>query len=339
MVIGAQRTGTNILREILNTNEQIAMLGEVLTPSPAPAHWDNFCRGLPARSVLPASFGEAESLLDQYFEFVRYRIRNHWEGNKKSRSHAFGVDIKYNQLRRIAPANWDSASPAFILCYLRSRGATLIHTTRNVIHCAISTLIASQRNVWHNYDGAVIDRSYHLDVEECLAYARTILQHRDAFLEAASRLQDRQLLLRKPDRRHRESWPQEEIPEGPGLYGTSRRRSEAPFKFRYDRRLQKAINIPYSRLLSNYDALVSRLKDSEFSASCLDPGVVTASLVRCRNPGSLRMRKPGAMPWACSAWKSASCSINWPAIPIPAKALWLSSEPFAGRPPVASPRA
>lgn len=44
VVIGAQRTGTNLLREILNTNERIAMLGEVLTPSPAPAHWDNYCR-------------------------------------------------------------------------------------------------------------------------------------------------------------------------------------------------------------------------------------------------------------------------------------------------------
>ena len=43
VVIGTQRTGTNILRETLNTNEEIAMLGEVLTPSPAPAHWDNFC--------------------------------------------------------------------------------------------------------------------------------------------------------------------------------------------------------------------------------------------------------------------------------------------------------
>jgi hypothetical protein len=105
VVIGAQRTGTNILREILNANEQIAMLGEVLSPSPAPAHWDNFCRTLPARSVPPPSLNEAESLLDRYFEFVRYRIRNHWEGTKKSRSHAFGVDIKYNQLARIPPTN------------------------------------------------------------------------------------------------------------------------------------------------------------------------------------------------------------------------------------------
>jgi hypothetical protein len=106
VVIGAQRTGTNLLREILNTNEQIAMLGEVLMPSPAPAHWNNFCRKLPVRH-LPTTYGEAESLLDQYFEFVEYRIRNHWEGNKKSDSHAFGVDIKYNQLTGIAPADCD----------------------------------------------------------------------------------------------------------------------------------------------------------------------------------------------------------------------------------------
>ena len=113
VVIGAQRTGTNILREILNTNEQIAMLGEVLSPSPAPAHWDNFRRRLPLHSVLPATPGEAESLLDEYFEFVQYRIRNHWAGNKKNRSRAFGVDIKYNQLTNIAPANWNSAASPF----------------------------------------------------------------------------------------------------------------------------------------------------------------------------------------------------------------------------------
>src|SRR3984957_5903029 len=83
VVVGAQRTGTNLLRETLNTNKEIAMLGEVLTPSPAPAHWDNFCRNLPRRSVLPATRCETESLLDEYFEFVQHRIRNHWEGNKK----------------------------------------------------------------------------------------------------------------------------------------------------------------------------------------------------------------------------------------------------------------
>src|SRR5579862_5248697 len=265
VVIGAQRTGTNILREILNTNEQIAMLGEVLTPSPAPAHWDNFCRSQPTRSVPPATFSETESLLDKYFEFVRYRIRNHWEGNKKSQSHAFGIDIKYNQLRDVAPANWSSSSPAFILGYLRSRGAAIVHTTRNVIHCAISTLIAARRNLWHNYDGAVIDRSYHLDIQECLAYARTIVEHRDAFIETASGSTVVNCSYERLMEDIARAGPGEEIPAAPGPLWEIAQTLEARFTFRYDGRLQKAINIPYSRLLSNYDALVSQLKDSEFS--------------------------------------------------------------------------
>ena len=266
MVVGAQRTGTNLVRETLNTNAAIAMLGEVLTPSPAPAHWDNFCRSQPARSVLPASRTETESLLDRYFEFVEYRIRNHWEGNKKYRSHAFGVDIKYNQLRQIAPANWNSSATPFILGYLRSRGVVLIHTTRNVIHCAISTLIASQRNVWHNYNGAAIDRTYHVDVEECLAHARTILQHRDAFVEAASGCKVVNCcyegLLEDIER----AGSQEEIPDAPGPLRDIAQALGCPVQFRYERRLQKAINLPYSRVLLNYDDLVRRLRDSELSA-------------------------------------------------------------------------
>jgi hypothetical protein len=265
VVIGAQRTGTNILREILNTNDQIAMLGEILTPSPAPAHWENFCRGLPVGKAFPATFSEAESLLDQYFEFVRYRIRNHWEGNRKRCSRAFGVDIKYNQLRYIAPTNWNSAS-SFILSYLRSRGATVIHTTRNLIHSAISTLIASQRNVWHNYNGLVVDRSYQIDVEECLACARRTLQDRNAFIESARGGKvitcSYESLIEDIER----AGVDEEIPEGPGPLSDIAAALGSHFKFRYDRRLQKAISIPYSKLLSNYDALLGRLKDSEFSA-------------------------------------------------------------------------
>jgi LPS sulfotransferase NodH len=266
VVIGAQRTGTNILRELLNTNEQIAMLGEILSPSPAPAHWDNFLSGLPACFVLPASFGETESLLDQYFDFVQYRVRNHWESNKKKHSHAFGVDIKYNQLGRIAPASCDSTSSPFILSYLRSRGATLIHTTRNVVHCAISALIASQRNFWHNYDGSVIDRAYHVDVAECLAYVRVVLQRRDAFLRSARGCKLVTCCYENLIADIKRAGSQEEIPEGPGPLRDIAEALGCPFKFRYERRLQKSINIPYSRVLSNYDELVRRLTDSEFSA-------------------------------------------------------------------------
>jgi LPS sulfotransferase NodH len=265
VVIGAQRTGTNILRETLNTNEQIAMLGEVLSPSSAPAHWDNFCHGVPLRAVSPENSAEAEALLDQYFAYVRYRIRNHWEGNKKSGSRVVGVDIKYNQLSHIRPVDWDSSSP-FILSYLRSRGAVLIHTTRNVVHCAISTLIAEQRNLWHNYDGVVIDRNYYIDVEECLARARTIVGHRDAFLKYAHDCEivdcRYECLIEDLAR----AGSRDEIPDGPGPLRDIAEALGTPFDFRYDGRLQKAIDVPYTRLLSNYDDVTRRLKTSEFAA-------------------------------------------------------------------------
>jgi len=265
VVIGTQRSGTNLLREILNTNEKVAMLGEVLMPSPAPAHWDNFCRGLPAGSVHPDARAEADSLLNRYFDFVQYRIRNHWENNCKSGSRAFGVDIKYDQLERIAPADWHSTSP-FILRYLQSRGAIIIHVTRNEIHCAVSAWIAAKRNLWHNYDGVTIDRSYEIDVTECLLYARTIARRRASFVRFAcdcvivhcryeSLIEDLQ-----------RAGPRGVIAEGRGPLLDIAAALGVPFEFRYERRPQKAITVPYSQLLSNYDALVRQLRDSEFSA-------------------------------------------------------------------------
>jgi hypothetical protein len=263
-VIGAQRTGTNILRETLNTNDQIAMLGEVLSPSSAPAHWDNFCRSLSAHSTHPESIDEAEELLDRYFEFVRYRIRNHWEGNRKSRSHAIGVDIKYNQLRLIAPSCWDSKL-SFMLSYLRSRGAILIHTTRNVIHSAISTMIASQRNLWHNYDGVMIEGRYQIDIDECVAQARAIAWERESFLNLTQGYKVVGCRYERLMNDINRAGSEERIPVGPGPLQNIAEALGSPYDFRYDRRLQKAINIPYSRLLSDYDALIRRLEVSEFA--------------------------------------------------------------------------
>ena len=57
------------------------------------------------------------------------------------------------------------------------------------------------------------------------------------------------------------------------------------------------------------------------------------------SPGGLPMRKPAATPWACLASMSEGCSITWPEISTLAKEPWLSSEPSAEPPPVASPRA
>jgi hypothetical protein len=240
------------------------MLGEVLMPSPAPAHWDNFIRSLPIGDVTCGSYREAEALFDRYFEFVEYRIRNHWAGDSKRNVHAFGVDTKYDQLARLAPAELNSTSQ-FFLFYLKSRGATLIHTTRNVIHSAISAIIAAERNLWHNYDGDVIDCSYSVDPEACLAHARTIVQRRDAFLASARDCKIVNCRYESLIEDLERAGSGEEIPRGQGPLNSIAAALGSSFNFRYDRRLQKAINVPYSKLLSNYNTLVARLKDSEFS--------------------------------------------------------------------------
>lgn len=91
VVVGVQRSGTNILREILNTNKHIAMLGEVLFPNPAPSCWYNFIADLPSDNVPPLTSIDAEALLDRYLEFIEYRIRNHWVDGDKSGCDAIGM--------------------------------------------------------------------------------------------------------------------------------------------------------------------------------------------------------------------------------------------------------
>src|SRR5260370_40367648 len=149
VVIGAQRTGINILREILNTNDEIAMLGEVFSPSGAPAHWENFLRVRGSRFP-PANAADAEALLDEYFEFVEYRIRHHWAGNAKSKCRAVGIDIKYDQLRRVTPARWNPRSPPILIRYLRARHKILGFTIPpNPKQCATSRNTSPKKNPRH----------------------------------------------------------------------------------------------------------------------------------------------------------------------------------------------
>jgi LPS sulfotransferase NodH len=261
VVIGIQRTGTNLLREILNTNQQIAMLGEVFTPDPTRAHWDNFVR---LTGVLPpATRTEAHLLLDKYFAFVR----NHWSDGLKANSHAFGIDVKYNQLRRVSPPDQNLTGPPFLLEHLKSRRALLIHMVRkNLIQCAISTIIADQRRVWHNYQATAIDRTYHVDPESCLSYAREIVSERDAFVNFAKGCSVVDCCYEDLVKDIRRAYAGGEIPRNPGPLLDIAEALGVPFRFRDDGRLQKAINVPYSRLISNYQALLDAVAVSELSA-------------------------------------------------------------------------
>jgi LPS sulfotransferase NodH len=265
VVIGARRTGTNILRELLNTNPEIAMLGEVFNPDPAPAHWLNFLSDQTRRKFPPPNSADAASLLDEYLQFAEYRIRNHWQGNRKTRSRALGLDIKYDQLQQLTPDDQQRPAPPFLLRYFRLYRVLVIHTIRkDVIKCAISDMIAQQRNLWHNYDGAIIDRAHYVDPNDCLSRVRLIMRRRAEFgrLSKGCRVLEanyEQLvdaIMRTTDG----PIAQDAVP-----LSAIARALRVPPRFSYDGRLQRAINAPYSNVLSNHAELRRAVADSEFS--------------------------------------------------------------------------
>jgi len=264
VVIGARRTGTNILREILNTNPEVAMLGEVFTPSRAPAHWDNYVSHHNSRELHRITTADALSLLDDYFQFVEYRIRNHWHGNRKAGSQGLGFDIKYDRLWQITPSDQPSASPPFLLNYFKLHQVLLIHTIReNVVECAISEMIAQQRKLWHNYDGVIIDRSYYLDSRDCLSRARLIVKKRAEFERLSEGCQVLQAFYEQLDNAiagaRRGQMAEDAVP-----LKDIAQALRVPFRFSYDGRLRRAIDRPYSNIISNHAELRRAVADSEF---------------------------------------------------------------------------
>jgi hypothetical protein len=302
VVTGTQNTGTDLLRQILNTNEGIAMVAEILTPCPPPGqgipdrvtvstnldhpfecagtgalesrpglnyrgHWGNFLRQLPPGRFPAANAADAELLVDQYFKFLLDQIRYHWAQADKSGCRAIGVEIKYNYLGQLAPMNWDASAAPFILDYLRSRGVTLIHATRkNLIRCALSAMIIPQMKIPRHEQDTVIDRGYAVDIEKCLAYARRIAQERDTFLKLAKDFTIIECCDEDLTRDIARSNAEGKIADGPGPLREIARAFGVPFSFRHDGRLGQLVNVPYSRWLSNWDALVRTVEQSEFSA-------------------------------------------------------------------------
>lgn len=302
VVTGTQNTGTDLLREVLNTNEGIAMVAEILTPCPPPGqgipdrvtvstdldhpfeckgtcaveprpglnyrgHWGNFLRQLPPGRFPAANAADAELLLDQYFKFLLDQIHHHWAHADKSGCRAIGVEIKCSHLGQLAPMSWDASAAPFILDYLRSRGVTLIHATRrNLIDCALTAMITPQMKVPRHDQGTVIDRGYAVDIDECLAYARRIAHESDTFLKLAKDFTIIECCYEDLARDIARSNCKGEIADGPGPLREIAKAFGVPFRFRHDGRFGQPVNVPYSRWLSNWDALVQAVGQSEFSA-------------------------------------------------------------------------
>jgi hypothetical protein len=267
MVVGTQRTGTTLLRDILNSNDNVVMVAEVMLPHLDSCHWDHFAPNLSAGSLPPPDEASGLDMLDRYFRYIHCQVRAKWNDPRKSSTCAIGVDIKCDQLRLVEPVGWPATAAPFMLHYARQRSVVLINTIRrNVVQCAVSFLLGLQRNFWHNYEGRGMERAYELNVGECIAYARGIVEQQQEFERVTKGYPVARCHYDDLVATIAQAGPGGDLSSHPGPLQEIADALGIPCRFGYDGRLQRAINRPYSEVISNHGALLAAIRASEFAS-------------------------------------------------------------------------
>lgn len=267
-MIAIQRSGTHLLREILNSNRQVAMSPEPFNRDTESFCWDKYIASLPKHKQRPCDSAEAMQQLDEFIEALNHDIRRNRRvyGGRKRRRRMIGLDIKYNQLKAVGPAYNDLRLRPLLLDYLRARDARIIHLVRrNVVHTAISAIIANIRKVWQNYDGASVGGPYRVSPTELFQYIQWITEEREAFERLAG------------DLKVHTCYYEDVVSDLKSVtwFGRFRQDTSAlsklaaflnvPNRFWNYGYIRKVIDRPYNELIENYDEMVAALNDSPFS--------------------------------------------------------------------------
>ena len=262
-LVGSQRCGTNFFRELMNTNLQTVVHGEILMPFPLPNCWHNYVRTMVNRAMPPVYANDCVELVDDYLVFLREDVKRGYPG-KLGELRAVGLDIKYNQLRFIAPLILPLQQKPFLIDYFSRRNLPIVHMIRrNTIHQALSASIAKARNVYHNYGGKKFDGKVRLDPESLLAHARWVAGEVEEFRKLASGMNYLEICYEDvaadsaevdADGRIRGNKAMPRVAEFLGV----------PAEFYAPSTISKVINRPYSEIIENYDEIVGVVKKSEF---------------------------------------------------------------------------
>jgi len=267
-LVACQRTGTQLLREILNSSSAIALLAEPFSASPEPVYWQNFVRTLPSSEFPPQSAGDALALVDRYVALIRRDVDRtcEWYGGSKSQLRAVGLDVKYNQLRCANPIFSDLRTQPLLIEYFRARQIPIVHLVRgNLAHNALSMIIANMRRVWHTYDGRPIEGRYRVSPADLIGYMVWIKEERDEFMRLAQDLTIQMFVYEDLVDDLSRINAAGDFPEDTRVLSRLATFLDVPNHFRNDRQMRKVINRPYSDILENCDELVAALEMSGFS--------------------------------------------------------------------------
>ncbi|HEY3395702.1 MAG TPA: Stf0 family sulfotransferase [Lacipirellulaceae bacterium] len=266
-VIACQRNGTHLLRHILNSNSEIAVLGETFSHAEYFMCWHNFVQTLPDGYYPPRTQSDTMMLVDHYLHAIRRDVHANSDcyGGPKSRLKLIGLDIKYEHIRCVAPLYSNLRSRPFLFDYFRDRLVRIVHLVRrNVVQTAISVIIANTRKVWHNYDGGRIDGRYRIAPDALFRYIEWIQGEREEFLRLSQDLCMQTCL-------YEDLVDDMARVDGAGFFREdSTLSSIATFlnvanRFQYVPGMSKVINRPYCEILANYDALRRAIEDSAYS--------------------------------------------------------------------------
>lgn len=264
VLVGSQRSGTNFLREVLNTHPNLAVHGEVLWPYPHPSIWHNYVRSVVSRALPPVLAADAKALVDDYFVYLADdTMRGH--PHKASALRWVGVDIKYNQLRHIAPVIQDLMAPPFLLGYFRERQLPILHLhRRNLLHQALSMVIADQRNVYHDYQGRGFDEHVTVNPKTVIELCHWIRAERDLFRELGKDLKVLELAYEDVAAACDGVEAGKPLAAGGATVVQIAEFLGLPSTFARPRSISKVINKPYQDVLANHEEVLLRVEQSEF---------------------------------------------------------------------------
>ena len=264
-LIGSQRCGSNFLRELMNTNPRTVVHGEVFMPFPLPNCYHSYLRTMVSRAMPPVYAADCLELFDEYLVYLREDVKRGYIG-KLGVLAAVGLDIKYNQIRFVAPLIRDLRQRPFLLDYFWRRNTPVLHLVRrNTIHQALSLTIATARDVYHNYSGAAFEGKVKLDPDAVVKSAQWIAAETAEFQRLAKGLRCLDITYEDVvadcatgDENGRLSQSGVVLPKIAEFLSV-------PNEFYVPTTIAKVVNRPYSEIIENHDEVVAAIEQSEFA--------------------------------------------------------------------------
>lgn len=264
LLVGSQRSGTNFMREVLNTNPHTVTHGEVLWPYPLGNVWHNYLRTLTTRQVPAVRDGDCTGLVDDYFVHLNDDTLRGYP-DKRDHLAMVGVDIKYNQLSFIRPLIQDLGAKPFMIDYVRERDLPIIHMMRrNIVQQALSLTISQLRNVYHNYRGQRFEDRLEINPDRVVGLSRWLRKSRDDFVAVSDGVRVHDVYYEDIADACKAAGDAGDI-GGDDVVKQMAEFLQIPSQFSNPTTIKKVINRPYSEILSNFKAVVKAIKASPFA--------------------------------------------------------------------------